>query len=436
MNIKNCDYCQKELIGKRSDAKFCSSSCKAKFFEKNKKNQVKKEVGQPKSVEASLRGVINSNNSNKKTPVKESKVVSKKYKRLEEELDVLQTSKDALIQERDQYISRIETIVKENGQLLKIAVAALGTYFGDKNFNNKENNIAGGLAGFIAGNIVDNIFFKNNRDERKSIEIKELSEKIKLIDVKLTSVKEEIKRIESRILTIEFIASDIPDNLTLAPVEKVSTPETNKLVNQNQITTSSKILNSLDLDNIDYKALNFQGKWLDFLGLPTIIFHCGIYGMPGGGKSNLAIQFAKYLADNFGKTIYISGEEGFSRTLYDKLCGNNAKSENLDIADLRSYDDIIKEINTDAYNFILIDSLDNMKISINEFKDLRKRFINSAIISISQSTKDGKMRGSNEIVHDCDINIKVDNGIATTTKNRFKKKDKEFKVFDNYNLSE
>jgi hypothetical protein len=47
-----------------------------------------------------------------------------------------------------------------------------------------------------------------------------------------------------------------------------------------------------------------------------------------------------------------------------------------------------------------------------------------------QLTKNGKMRGSYEILHDCDIAVKVENGVATTTKNRFKEKGMEFSVLN------
>ena len=38
--------------------------------------------------------------------------------------------------------------------------------------------------------------------------------------------------------------------------------------------------------------------------------------------------------------------------------------------------------------------------------------MNSALITISQSTKDGKMRGSYEIIHDSDIAVAASGGIA------------------------
>jgi predicted ATP-dependent serine protease len=74
-----------------------------------------------------------------------------------------------------------------------------------------------------------------------------------------------------------------------------------------------------------------------------------------------------------------------------------------------------------------------MKIDADKMKKIRERYKNSALITISQSTKDGKMRGSYEIVHDCDIAVKVENGVASTTKNRFKEKGLTLSVFESKN---
>ena len=44
------------------------------------------------------------------------------------------------------------------------------------------------------------------------------------------------------------------------------------------------------------------------------------------------------------------------------------------------------------------------------------------------------MRGSYEIVYDSDIAVKVENGIATTTKNRFKEMGVSLEVFEKETL--
>jgi len=461
MNTKICIYCKKEFQAKRNDAKFCSSTCKARHWDTHNKKQEKikqddneKEQKQSATAKTSLRGVINTN-SNKQTTTKEIQVETGEHLTFKKQLDNLLTTKKRLIKEKNQYISQKGAIERKNGQLLKLTGTGVGAYLGDIGFKNKTNNIIGGLAGLLITNSIDNTFFKKNREERKIKEIAELNDKIKPIDVQLTSVEVKINQLNFRMFGVErykTITTEVPGQptsilgeLKLLPKTKSLTKkependtdnkapknETKRLIEQeqNQPETSAKIIKSTDLDNIDYEAFNFKGKWYDFIGHPSIDFHCTIHGKPGEGKSTFAIQFAKYLADNFGKVIYISGEEGFSMTLKDKFVNNKAQSQYLYIADLRTYDDIIKEIKPDEYNFIFIDSLDNMRIGIKEFKELRKIYKGSALITISQSTKDGKMRGSNEIAHDSDTQIEVKDGVATTIKNRFEKKYREFQVF-------
>jgi site-specific DNA-cytosine methylase len=182
---------------------------------------------------------------------------------------------------------------------------------------------------------------------------------------------------------------------------------------------SQKIINSQDLAQIQFKNLNFTGEWEQFIGCPSENFHGIIHGKPGDGKSTMAIQWAKYLSQDFGNVIYISGEEGFSQTLQNKFLLTDSVSRNIDIANLNSYNEIIKCVPKQKYQFIFIDSLNTMKITVEELRRLRNLHSESAIITICQSTKGGLLRGSNELIHDCDIHIIVEDGIAKTSKNRF-----------------
>lgn len=71
-----------------------------------------------------------------------------------------------------------------------------------------------------------------------------------------------------------------------------------------------------------------------------------------------------------------------------------------------------------------------MRIGASELKELRTLYSNSALITISQSTKAGQMRGSYEIVHDSDIAVSVSGGIAETVKNRFLEKGRTLEIFE------
>lgn len=195
------------------------------------------------------------------------------------------------------------------------------------------------------------------------------------------------------------------------------------------ITGSPKIISSKMLLSMNFNVLEFDDKFLEFLGRPSANFNMVVHGMAGQGKSTFAVQFAKYLAKNFGKVLYVSGEEGFNSTLRDKFKVADAMMEGMFIADLHKYEELVTEIIPDAYDFIFIDSLDTMKIKPRDMKELRLRHPESAFITISQNTKAGQIRGSYELVHDADIAIKVVNGVAVTEKNRFKQMNVSYTVF-------
>lgn len=194
------------------------------------------------------------------------------------------------------------------------------------------------------------------------------------------------------------------------------------------MSNNSRIISVKQLKEMQTKNLDFQGRWREFFGTPATIFHLVVHGNPGGGKSTFCFQFANYLAENHGKTIYISGEEGFSPTLKKKAEETHSDSSNLFFANFKTATEI-KEHIENIYPFIVIDSLNNMGIDAEGLRDLREHFPNSTFITICQSTKDGKMRGSQEIVHDADIVVSVVKPIAKTSKNRFFESEMEYYIF-------
>ncbi|MBI3134214.1 MAG: hypothetical protein HYZ14_06000 [Bacteroidetes bacterium] len=195
------------------------------------------------------------------------------------------------------------------------------------------------------------------------------------------------------------------------------------------IETNDKLISSRQLREMNYKCLDFAGRWLEIFGQPATVFHLALHGKPGEGKSTFCFQFAHYLAENFGRVVYISGEEGFGKTLRDKMISTHAESDYLYFADCSSFEHIKEWVEQNKFHFIVIDSLDTLKIDPAKLRELKSWYPQSAFITISQSTKDGKMRGSQEIIHDADITVRVDNGTATTTKNRFKQREMTFDVF-------
>jgi len=80
--------------------------------------------------------------------------------------------------------------------------------------------------------------------------------------------------------------------------------------------------------------------------------------------------------------------------MQDKLKLNKAFHPDLHIADLRSLEEIMVKVKNNSYNFIFIDSLNKLHIETENMRELRQRYQSSAFITVSQSTKDGKIYGS------------------------------------------
>jgi predicted ATP-dependent serine protease len=190
----------------------------------------------------------------------------------------------------------------------------------------------------------------------------------------------------------------------------------------------SGIMTSSQLVNHTYNKYPFFGKWADFIGQPSINFHAMIYGRPKQGKSILAVQFAQYLSENFGKVLYIASEEGFSVTLQKKVSEFAMDNANLDFANYRDFKQIKEALHVRKYKFVFIDSVNFIKITPEDVEDLKAQNKGTAFITIQQATKNGNFRGSQEFAHNCDMVIRVEAGQASH-QGRFQEPS-EMAVFD------
>ena len=467
METKKCLYCKEEITGKREDAKFCSNTCKAKHWEETKQTAKVSPpvVKEERNVTSQLRAVLNGNGNENANYTAKTKMLPQIIFKTEEvaianpELVALSKENRRLTDVRMQLVSEIEKLKSDieqinerNGNGWLVGLTGTGAFVGNKTAENKtEGTLMGVMIGMAAGNVMKALT-TNIREEDKKQQYEQIEKEILNRMALIQQTDNALRAIEGKLKTTPFFGKEKklvlvkmqkePNTIPVYPANISNTGEPLKPFTGLQTdvsdvnltnTGSDCIINSQKLKFMKFTTLPFQGKWNIFFGNPSFNFYCVLSGMPGEGKSTFAIQFAKYLADNIGRVIYISSEEGFSKTFNDKVLNNNAESQYFDVADLKTFDDIIRKVAPEKYNFIFIDSLDNMKIDVDKMKKIRKQYQNSAIITISQSTKGGQMRGSNELVHDCDIAVKVENGIATTKKNRFKERGMTYEVFGNKN---
>ena len=273
---------------------------------------------------------------------------------------------------------------------------------------------------FVKNKIIETIEVQNPEYEKALLQLNKDKANLGAIDLNKPFDK------QNSLMDFETLKNKPFEGLNIQPLNKISDNEKRNPLETDKVSSMKKI------SNMKFELLNFKGKWNEFFGLPQTNFFCVIHGMSGEGKTNFSIQFAKYLAENFGNVLYVSGEEGFAPTFQQKIKALGADNiPRLYAADIRTGQEILTEIDN-KYHFIVIDSVNNMDIDPDMMKAIRNKFRKSGIIAICQSTKDGKIRGSYQIVHDSDIAVRVTNGIAITTKNRFKEKHQEFNVFEAY----
>lgn len=161
--------------------------------------------------------------------------------------------------------------------------------------------------------------------------------------------------------------------------------------------------------------------WEKLFGNVYSGFYALIHGAAGSGKSSLLLLFANFWAKNIGNVAYISFEEGRKFTMSEKISRLGIDAKNILI--FESNEEMKKNgYNCGNFSLVIIDSLQAGGISPEAMRTARGKYPKTSFITVSQQTKNGKFRGSNEFSHDSDVVIEVANGMANSyEKNRLGK---------------
>lgn len=180
--------------------------------------------------------------------------------------------------------------------------------------------------------------------------------------------------------------------------------ETEQEPNLNEVPEPT-VISSSELAGMDFETIGLKGKYRELIGDPSVGFSAMVFGLPKSGKSTLCIDFAKYLAENHGKVLYVAIEEGFGYTLKEKFERLGAMHPNLIIAE-KIPDDL------SPYQFVFIDSVSKARLTSHDLTKLRKENPKTAFVFIFHTTKEGNFRGQQDFAHDVDVIIEVENGVA------------------------
>ncbi|MCK8143168.1 hypothetical protein MW871_14860 [Flavobacterium sp. I-SCBP12n] len=162
-----------------------------------------------------------------------------------------------------------------------------------------------------------------------------------------------------------------------------------------------------------FNELEFSGEMEASLGKPDKAFSAIIWGGTTNGKTEFAIQFARYLT-NFGKVAYNSLEQGVSATMQKALERNHMEScgNSFVLLDREPFEDlIIRMSKPKAPDFLLIDSVQYTRITKGQYYQLKELMLKKGkgIIWISQAK--GKLpKGAlaDDIMFDVDLKLWVE----------------------------
>jgi len=168
------------------------------------------------------------------------------------------------------------------------------------------------------------------------------------------------------------------------------------------------VMSSADLVRMDFDTIGLKGKFRELIGDPSVGFTAMVFGQPKSGKSTLMLEFAHHLAVHHGEVLYVAFEEGYGYTLKEKITRIGAIHPRLNFSETLPKD-------VSSYDFVFIDSVSRAGMELEDLVKLKNRYPRTSFVFIFHATKDGKFRGGNELAHEVDVIIEVENKMATAS---------------------
>lgn len=155
----------------------------------------------------------------------------------------------------------------------------------------------------------------------------------------------------------------------------------------------------------------FEGKWEASFGVPERSGVWIIWGMSGNGKTNFALQLAKYLT-TFGKVIYDTLEEGARKSFQIAVRRANMRSvaRHFKILNREHLEDLKVRLRAHkSSHIIFIDSIQYSGLTKKEYIDLKEEFDDKLFIFISHADgKNPKGALADFARYDCDVKIRIE----------------------------
>lgn len=166
----------------------------------------------------------------------------------------------------------------------------------------------------------------------------------------------------------------------------------------------SGVMTAGQIRSMKFEEVQLDGRWKQAFTRLFCDTQIGVYGMPGHGKTVSMLEFAKYLAiDKNLRVLYLANEEMGRSTLTEKLNEFDIPSHpNLGFQS--SLEEVAKHNLTPGdFDAIFFDSVQTMKLDLNAYQAMRKKYPGRIYVPIIQTTKSGEFKGGKEWEHEVDI---------------------------------
>jgi predicted ATP-dependent serine protease len=141
-----------------------------------------------------------------------------------------------------------------------------------------------------------------------------------------------------------------------------------------------------------------------------------LWGAPGAGKSTLALR---WLDSVQGPVVLYAAEEGLSVTLGERMQRLGVTRPTLHVVGHCAVDELAGVVSSVRARALLIDSLTVTPLTPHDVRTLSVNLGLPVTFVVAQVNKAGELRGTNELLHEADVGVVVENQRWSVVKSRY-----------------